>query len=705
MKNSCSKKKSSRKHRGVEMNNNFKEEEALGKAFDIKLMKRLLKYTRPYWGLLVICILLLTLITGADLSRPYLIKMAIDNHILAYDAPMAAFDTAPTYPSVKYKDKYYVRENLIVKEQKSVEKHQIVKVGKDYYLINGAFGEASVSDLTAAKEDERYAVSDVVNTYYGELLSKEEYKAFRKQDKTGIKKISIIFLLTILGSFLLNYIQVYILNYTGQKIIYNMRQELFAHLQKLSLSFFDRNPVGRLVTRVTNDMENLNEMYTAVLVNLFKDVLMLCGIVIIMLKMNAQVALVSFIIIPLIILSASIFRIKARNAYRQTRVKLAKINATLSENISGMRTIQIFNRESYKYKDFEDINMDHREASMRELFVFAVFRPSMDLIYSLALSLLIWYGGARMLSGTLPFGVLFAFINYIEQFFQPINDLTEKFNILQSAMASSERIFLLLDEKETISNPAVPAALGRIMGDIEFKNVWFAYEGENWVLRDVSFKINSGETTAFVGATGAGKTSIISLISRLYDIQKGSIFIDGKNIKEIDKYELRLQIGAVLQDVFLFSGDIKSNIRLNEDNIDIEAIRRASSFVNADKFIEKLTKGYDEEVKERGATFSAGQRQLLAFARALAFDPSVLVLDEATSNIDTETEILIQDAIKKVIKDRTTIVIAHRLSTIQHANNIIVLHKGKVREMGTHQELLDKKGMYYDLYLLQYKES
>jgi ABC-type multidrug transport system fused ATPase/permease subunit len=452
-------------------------------------------------------------------------------------------------------------------------------------------------------------------------------------------------------------------------------------------------------------MENLNEMFTAVLVNLFKDVLMLCGIVIIMLRINTPMALVSFTIIPLIIISAAVFRLKARDAYRQTRVKLARINSTLSENISGMRIIQIFNRAAYKYKEFEDINKEHKEAGMRELFVFAVFRPSMDLIYSLALSLLIWYGGARMLAGELPFGVLFAFINYIEQFFQPINDLTEKFNILQSAMASSERIFLLLDEKETVENPSSPVTLGKLKGDIEFKNVWFAYEGENWVLRDISFKINAGETAAFVGATGAGKTSIISLIDRLYDIQKGEILIDGKNIKELDKYELRAQIGTVLQDVFLFSGDIKSNIRLNESRIDDETIMQVSRFVNADKFIEKLPKGYDEEVAERGATFSSGQRQLLAFARALAFDPSILVLDEATSNIDTETEILIQDAIKKVIRNRTTIVIAHRLSTIQHANKIIVLHKGKLREMGTHQELLDRKGMYYDLYLLQYKEE
>ncbi len=688
------------------MNNNLKEEEeALGKAFDIKLMKRLLKYTKPYWWMLALCLMLLALITAADLARPYLIKTAIDNHISAYSTPMVVFDEEPDYIYIRYKGKYYVRESVLEDNHRDTEKKQLVRIEKEYYLIDGILEDSYMSDLYAKKEGERYLISSKENTFHGELLTQEDYRAFREQDKTGIKKISSIFLFTILMSFLLNYFQVYILNYTGQKIIYNMRQEVFAHLQRLSLSFFDRNPVGRLVTRVTNDMENLNEMYTAVLVNLFKDILMLCGIVIIMLKMHLQAALVSFAILPLIILSAVVFRFHARNAYRQTRVKLAKINSALSENISGMRIIQIFNREYHKYKEFENINKEYREASMREIFVFAVFRPSMDLIYSMALSLLIWYGGAKVLSGTLPFGVLFAFVNYIELFFQPINDLTEKFNILQAAMASSERIFLLLDEKETIENPSVPVALGRVNGDIEFKNVWFAYEEEDWVLRDVSFKIRAGETAAFVGATGAGKTSIISLIGRLYDIQKGEILIDGKNIKEIDKYELRSQIGTVLQDVFLFSGDIKSNIRLNEDRIDDQIIKESSAFVNADKFIEKLPNGYEEEVKERGATLSAGQRQLLAFARALAFNPSVLVLDEATSNIDTETEMLIQDAIKKVIKDRTTIVIAHRLSTIQHANNIIVLHKGKVREMGTHQELLERKGMYYDLYLLQYKEG
>ncbi len=686
--------------------NNIREEEALGKAFDSKLMKRLLRYAKPFAGLLAICLLLLAMITATDLARPYLMRIAIDDYIKSYNIPMVSFEHEPPYKNTLYNNKYYVRTTHLPAsfDYSELSKHQIVKHDNKYILISGSFNaDKLVPEII--ETDNRYIIHVNEMQYEGILLDNEAYRSFRANDKMGIKNISLMFLILIILSFALNYAQIFILNYTGQKIIYNMRQELFTHLQKLSLSFFDKNPVGRLVTRVTNDMQNLNEMYTSVLVNLFKDVLLIVGIMITMLNMNAKVALVCFLVIPLIVISASIFRVKVRYAFRQTRVKLAKINATLSENISGIKLIQIFNNEAYKYSEFEEINKEHKKASMQELLVFAIFRPTMDLLYSLALSILLWYGGAKMLSGQISFGVLFAFVSYIEQFFQPINDLTEKFNILQSAMASSERIFLLLDEKEGIENKEAPEKLGKIKGEIEFKNVWFAYNDENWVLRDVSFKISPGETAAFVGATGAGKTSIISLLSRLYDIQKGEILIDGKNIKDIDKHELRVQIGTVLQDVFLFSGDIKSNIRLNNEKISDEKIKKVASFVNADKFIDKLPDKYDEEVKERGSTLSAGQRQLLAFARALAFDPAVLVLDEATSNIDTETEILIQDAIKKVVKNRTTIVIAHRLSTIQHADKIIVLHKGRIREIGKHQELLNKKGMYYDLYLLQYKES
>ncbi|MDF2841266.1 MAG: lipid transporter permease/ATP-binding protein [Clostridia bacterium] len=689
--------------------NHMKDEDSLGKAFDLRLMKRLLKYARPYAAVIALCVMLLMLITAAELLRPKLIQIAIDDYIKGINIPLIGYNEKPPFKSVELDGKYYVRQNEIEEQAKSEVSigeeniYQLIKHQDSYYIYNGSLN-IETSEMLIVEKEGKYYIQENHSNIPLKPLTKEQYLDFRQQDLAGITKVSLWFLATITLGFILNFIQVYILYYTGQKIIYNMRKELFSHLQKLSLSFFDKNPVGRLVTRITNDMENLNEMYTGVLVNLFKDVFLLVGIIVVMLNMNLRLALVSFTVIPLIVLAAAIFKRKAREAYRLVRVKLAKINATLSENISGMRIIQIFKKEDFKYNEFEAINQEHRTASMKELLVFAVFRPSMDLIYSLALALLIWYGGARVLSNALSFGILFAFVNYIDSFFKPIMDLTEKFNILQSAMSSSERIFILLDEEEGMENSKLPIHSNRAKGEIEFKNVWFAYSEENWVLRDVSFKINPGETAAFVGATGAGKTSIISLISRLYDIQKGEILIDGKNIKEIDKYELRKQIGTVLQDVFLFTGDIMSNIRLNSLEISEEKIKEVAQYVNANKFIENLPKGYHEEVKERGATLSSGQRQLLAFARALAFDPSILVLDEATSNIDTETEILIQDAIKKVIKNRTTIVIAHRLSTIQHADKIIVLHKGKIRELGNHQELLDKKGMYYDLYLLQYKE-
>ncbi|MGB7603856.1 MAG: ABC transporter ATP-binding protein [Lutisporaceae bacterium] len=688
------------------MSNHIKEEDALGKAFDLRLMKRLLKYAKPFTGIIALCVMLLMLITVTELLRPKLIQIAIDDYIKGINVPMIVYDQEPNYKNVEINGKYYVRENEI-KDKTSIDEknvYQLLKYQDSYYIYHGRL-DANIENFTVTNKNNQYYVIQDSSSSIVQPLTKDQYLNFRKQDLSGITKVSLQFLALIALGFIFNYIQVFILYYTGQKIIYNMRKELFSHLQKLSLSFYDKNPVGRLVTRVTNDMENLNEMYTGVLVNLFKDVFLLVGIIAVMLLMNFKLALISFTVIPLIVLAAAIFRNKAREAYRLVRVKLAKINSTLSENISGMRIIQIFKKEDFKYNEFEGINQEYKAASMKELFVFAVFRPSMDLIYSLALALLIWYGGAKVLGNTLSFGILFAFVNYIDSFFKPIMDLTEKFNILQSAMASSERIFLLLDEEEGIKSPEQPISPGKIKGEIEFKNVWFAYNEENWVLRDVSFKIKSGETAAFVGATGAGKTSIISLISRLYDIQKGEILIDGINIKELNKYELRKQIGTVLQDVFLFSGDITGNIRLNSTEISDEKVREVAQYVNADKFIERLPMVYKEEVKERGATLSSGQRQLLAFARALAFDPSILVLDEATSNIDTETEILIQDAINKVIINRTTIVIAHRLSTIQHADNIIVLHKGKIREIGTHQKLLDKKGMYYDLYLLQYKEN
>jgi ATP-binding cassette subfamily B protein len=446
-------------------------------------------------------------------------------------------------------------------------------------------------------------------------------------------------------------------------------------------------------------------MYTSVIANLFNDIFIIFGIIIAMVSYNVKLALISLSTTPLIIVGMYIYRKLASQAYRLVRVRLARINAFLSEHISGMKIVQLFVTEHKKSKEFEKINKDYYDANMRQLTIFAIFRPSMDVIYSLTLALLIWYGGKDIISHKIEFGVLYAFVNYLQQLFQPIFDISEKYDILQSAMASAERIFILLDTKEQIKDPEEPIPLEDIQGKIEFKNVWFSYNGKDWVLKDVSFVVNPGETVAFVGATGAGKSSIISLLSRFYDIQKGEILIDGIDIRKVRQQDLRKHIGVVLQDVFLFTGDIKSNIRLNNKNITDNDIYMVAKYVNAHHFIKKLPESYESKVTERGSTLSAGQRQLLAFARALAFNPKILVLDEATANIDTETERLIQDALKKLTKGRTTLVIAHRLSTIQHADKIIVLHKGRIREMGTHNELLQKKGLYYNLYMLQYKDQ
>lgn len=669
------------------MGNNFHEDQVLGKAYDSKLMKRLLKYAKPYWHLLALTIVLMMVVTGLELVRPYLIKITIDDYINGYRKPMYEVELHEPYEGTIYNGKKYVRIDRLLKSEKETLKNNpvklLVKEKDNYYLIS--------------PEDSNFS--------QGLKLTKSDYQNFRKYDINGLTKIGIIFIIAIIIAFLFNYLQVYILNYTSQKIIFNIRQDIFSHIQSLSITYFDKNPVGRLVTRVTNDTENLNEMYTGVLVNLFKDMFILGGIIIIMLKMDFKLALVSFALVPLILIASIIFRRKIREVYRLGRVQLAKINSTLNENITGMKTIQIFKKEEKIFNQFDKINNDYLNTAKREIGLYAIFRPSIEVIRSLGLALLIYYGGHQVLSGVIEFGVLYAFIDYLQRFFQPILDITEKYNILQSAMASSERIFMVLDEKSKVNNTENPIPITECKGKIEFKNVWFAYEDENWVLKDISFTINPGETVAFVGATGAGKSSIINLITRFYEIQKGEILIDGVNIKDYDKYELRKHIGVVLQDVFLFTGTIKDNIRLNNKNIKDEEIVEIAKHVNAHHFIEKLPHQYEEPVMERGSTLSAGERQLLAFARTLAFNPSILILDEATSNIDTETELLIQDALSKLIKYRTTIAVAHRLSTIQNSDKIIVLSKGVIKEMGSHQELLEREGIYYDLYRLQFKED
>ena len=591
-----------------EENNIMQEEEISEKAYDSRLMKRLLKFAKKYWYLFLLAVIFLFAATLVDLARPYLMGIAIDDYI-------------------------------------------------------------------------------------------------KKSNISALNRMGVYFVLLVAAGFVFNLLQIYVLSYAGQYIIYNIRQLVFSHLQKLPLSYFDRNPIGRLVTRITNDTETLNDMYTNVLITLLKDFAILLGAVIIMFRLNSSLTWITLAAMPVVLILTVIFRLRIRKVYRNVRTAIARVNSAISENISGMRIIQLFNKEKPNFERFDKIGKAYYKASMNEVVTFGLFRPVIEMVASLTIALLIWNGGGKVIDNSMEFGVLYALINYISLLFQPINDLAEKYNILQSSMAASERIFMILDTPAEEDAGSLEFDAEAAAGDIEFKNVWFAYNDENWVLKDVSFRVPAGRTIAIVGHTGAGKTSIINLLSRFYEIQRGEILINGINIKDVQKASLRKAIGVVLQDVFLFSGRLNDNIRLNEESITDEKLQEAARYVNANGFISRLPNGYNEEVMERGSTFSSGQRQLLAFARALAFDPAILVLDEATSNIDTETEILIQDALTKLTKNRTTIVIAHRLSTIQHADKIIVLHKGKVHESGTHQELLAAKGMYYSLYQLQYQQQ
>lgn len=515
---------------------------------------------------------------------------------------------------------------------------------------------------------------------------------------------------TVMAGAVIEYVQGVWLAVTGQAIIARIRQDVFAHLQKLSLSFFDANPVGRLVTRATNDVEALNEMYTSVLVNLFKDVFFIAGAMIAMLSVDWRLSLVSFAVIPLVALTAGVFQGLARKAWRAVRLKLARLNATLSENFSGMRVVQIFAREGKQGEEFGAINQDHFHASMHQLQLYAVFRPLLELLTTASLAGVIWYGGHQALAGAVSFGTLYLFTSYNRQLYQPINDLAEKYNILQSALASAERIFQLLATEPAVADgpAAAPETVqvrigvaGEAPPAVEFRDVWFAYQGEAWVLKGLSFSVPAGGTVAFVGHTGAGKSTIMSLVARFYDVQQGAVLIDGIDVRDWEQGALRRRVGTVMQDVFLFSGDVAGNISLEDPAIDRPAVEAAARLVGADAFIRRLPGGYDEPVAERGMTLSAGQRQLIAFARAVAYDPAVMVLDEATANIDTETESALQQAMKAIARHRTTLVVAHRLSTIQDADRIYVMHKGAIREEGTHAELLAQAGLYHRLWQLQ----
>lgn len=593
------------------------EDDPAGKAYDSRLLLRLLRYLRPYREPVAAAFLLILAMAALDLAPPYLTKLAIDRHIA-------------------------------------------------------------------------------------------------KGDAAGLLRIAGLYLAALLLAFGVRFGQVYILQITGQRVMLDLRREVFGHLQRLHVGYFDRNPVGRLMTRVTTDVDAVNELFTSGVVTVFGDLFTLLGIMGVMLAMNPRLALLTFAVIPLFFAVTNWFRRGARESFREVRKWVARINAFLQENLSGMSVVQLFRQEQASAEAFAAVNRAHTDANLRSIFYYAVFYPAIELLAALAVALILVYGGTRVLAGGMSIGALVAFIQYSERFWRPISDLSEKFNVLQAAMASSERIFLLLDTRPEVVAPASPVRLGEAQGRVAFEGVWFGYDpvldasaGDAhpaWVLRDIDFGVEPGRSLALVGATGAGKTSIISLLARFYDAQRGRVSLDGVDVRQLEPGELRSSMALVLQDVHLFSGSIASNIRLGS-RIPEERVRAAARAVHAHAFIEPLPAGYETEVRERGATLSVGQKQLLSFARALAHDPRLLILDEATSSVDTETEALIQDALKVLLRGRTSIVIAHRLSTVQYVDQILVLHKGRVRERGSHAELLARRGLYWKLYQLQYKDQ
>jgi ATP-binding cassette subfamily B protein len=594
----------------------FHEDEALGKAYDARLMRRLLGYLRPYLPQAGLSLAAIVGAAALQVAQPYLIKIAIDRHIAT-----------------------------------------------------------------------------------GQLA--------------GLERIALAFFVILAGSFALEFVQAWTMQMTGQRIMFDLRMQIYGHLQKLDLRFYDRNPVGRLMTRVTTDVDVLNDLFTSGVVSVFGDVFTLVGIMVVLVAMDWRLALVAFSVLPLIVLVTQWFRRHVRESYRTVRTWIARINAFLQENVGGVSTVQLFRREARQAAAFEGINRAHRDANIESIFYYAVFYPATEIIGALATALIIWHGGGLVLQQTLTLGTLVAFLQYAQRFFRPISDLSEKFNVLQAAMASSERIFGLLDTPVAVRDPATPGNHRHVEpirepptpGRVRFEHVSFAYDGEHDVLHDVSFEVAPGERIGIVGATGAGKSTLINLLLRFYDVRRGRVTIDGVDIREIPLATLRAGLGLVLQDVHLFSGTIAGNIRLGDAAIPDDAVRRAAAAVHADSFIERLPGGYEAPVAERGATLSVGQKQLLSFARALAVSPRILLLDEATSSVDTESELLIRDALKVLMAGRTTIAIAHRLSTIQDMDRILVLHKGEIREAGSHQELLARRGIYFRLYQLQYRDQ
>lgn len=684
----------------MDTQNQFHEKD-IEKSFDLKLFIRLLRYAKPYTLLLTLCILLLLVVTVVDVLNPFLIKIAIDDIVNPEEQIIGIYNTHKDPTGFTHEDRFYTAIT-----------HRYLAPDKSYRLFINE-GKAYFTDMdfvrptTFTIEPGRYAtyLNGEGKNYRLYPIEDDLYQKLKGQRAINLTQLSLFFAMLLVMGFIFNYGQVYLLNWTSQKIIYHMREDLFKHLLHLDLEFYEKNPVGRLVTRITNDLDNINEMYTSVLLTVLKDALMLISIVVIMFVIDARLAMVSLITFPLVVIATWIFRIKIRAVQRRIKLQIAIINAKLSEYISGMSIIQIFGVEKNYYDDFQKTNDDYKDSLLDEIKIFGIFRPAVSYIYALGLVLLMFYGSLQVQSHALEIGVLVAFTRYIKQFYQPIFDFSEKFNIMQSAMASAERLFVLQETVNRVPEPETPKRVKKLRGEIEFKRVTFGYDKDQPVLKDISFKVLPGETIALVGHTGSGKTTITNLINRFYDVQSGQILIDGIDVREIETSRLRSHIGMVLQDVYLFSASLSDNIRLFNPAIPQQRVEEAANVVNAAGFIDNLPGRYDYILKERGNEFSTGQRQLLSFARAMAYNPEIMILDEATSNIDTETELLIQDAIQKLSQRRTTIIIAHRLSTIKHADKIIVLNKGEIKEVGNHESLIQKGGLYYSLYKLQYAQN
>jgi ATP-binding cassette subfamily B multidrug efflux pump len=679
----------------------FYDDEIVGKAFDARLTRRMLRFLTPYRALFVVCVLLTIVLAGIELGIPYLTKTAIDSYMTLPYAKVT-LDTPPSVVGAQSLGDgvYLVKTAQVSPELRRQWEMEGVLSADRYTFISASDARWPVVEGSPTAFE--FVLGGAVATQSGlSRLTVRELEALRGGALTGVIRLAMFYALALFVRFLFGVLQVYLLEYTGQRVMYDMRREIFAHVLRLPLPFFDRTPVGRLVTRATNDVAAINEMFTSMLVNLFRDTFLVVGIVLVMFRLDWRLALAVFALFPLIVLAAWQFRNRARSAYREVRRQIARLNAYLQEAISGIRIIQVFVQEKKANERFLEINRAKFSADMRQMLTYAVFRPLMSFLSSFAIALVIWYGGLNVLKGGLTIGALTAFIQYVRMLFEPVLNLSEGYNVLQAAMASSERIFRLLDEPE--EDRGGGRSVSRLEGRIEFRNVWFAYNEGEWILKDVSFSAAPGERVAVVGPTGSGKTTIIRLLLRMYEIQKGTILVDGIPIREWDLDRLRSQMAVVLQDVFLFSGDVMDNIRLRSE-IPAEKAIEAARFVGAD-FVEALPGGYATEVKERGVTLSVGERQLLSFARAVAFDPKVLVLDEATASIDSHTEHLIQASLEKIMEGRTSIVIAHRLSTIRKADRILVIHHGQLVEQGTHRELLEAGGLYAALHDLQFSAN